>query len=169
MWRALFYAGGIVLIAVGIECIVVGRFTISQEARLPGFVDRILHENGTGTANWGNVPTAGGVAAPQPIQGYGGVPSLSSRFGPSRFGSSQFGNDQFFGGANPVVQPTGSAPFSLAGFGSSPSTGLAQQNWAKPLKVVQTQDWMPWSLIAAGTVIVLYTNSLGRRGGEKEK
>jgi len=30
-------------------------------------------------------------------------------------------------------------------------------------KVYQTRDWMPWSLLAAGTIIVLYTYSTGRR------
>ena len=168
MWRALFYAVGIVLIALGVECIIVGRFTISQAARLPEFIDRIFYDNGPGGYGWGNNQSVGSVASPQSIQGYGGVPNLSSRYGPSRFGGSQFGNDQFFGGGNQVGQATGNAPFSLAGFGTSPSNPMNQQNLTGPLKVVQTRDWMPWSLIAAGTVIVLYTNSLGRRGGETE-
>ena len=29
-------------------------------------------------------------------------------------------------------------------------------------KVYQTRDWMPWSLLAAGSIIVLYTFSTGR-------
>ena len=34
-------------------------------------------------------------------------------------------------------------------------------NAIKP--VYQTQDWMPWSLLAGGSIIVLYTYSSGRR------
>lgn len=29
-------------------------------------------------------------------------------------------------------------------------------------RVYQTQEWMPWSLLAAGTIIVLYNYSSGR-------
>ena len=31
-------------------------------------------------------------------------------------------------------------------------------------RIVQTKDWMPWSLLAAGSIIVLYTYSLPNRG-----
>lgn len=31
-------------------------------------------------------------------------------------------------------------------------------------RVVQTKDWMPWSLLATGAIIVLYTYSLPARG-----
>lgn len=33
-------------------------------------------------------------------------------------------------------------------------------------RIVQTKDWMPWSLLATGAVIVLYTYSLPGRGGD---
>ena len=38
------------------------------------------------------------------------------------------------------------------------SSGVA--NLRQPKRVFQTKEWMPWSLLAAGTIIVLYTYSL---------
>lgn len=43
-------------------------------------------------------------------------------------------------------------------YGTTPGTP------PKPIatRVVQTRDWMPWSLLGAGALIVLYTHSLPR-------
>lgn len=79
--------------------------------------------------------------------------SGNSAFGPSRF------NNQY--------QPSGYSQFSLAGYGSQPN-GAAPNTasiGASP-RVVTPKEWMPWSLLAAGTLVVLYTNSTasGRSG-----
>ncbi len=62
----------------------------------------------------------------------------------------------------------GNSPFRTAGY-RGPFKNLysnADQNGFDGFKrIYQTKDWMPWSLLAAGTVIVLYTYSLG---GSKE-
>lgn len=178
MWRAFFFAVGAMAIIVGIECIVVGRFTISQEARLPQFVANLLDERGQANQNFAdNANQAyGQLANGQPaVEGYGGAPGLASRFGQSRFGGSQYGNDQFFSGGNGFSNQAagGNSPFALTGYGSNPNelASAANGGWKTPKspKIIATQDWMPWSLIAAGTIIMLYTNSLsGRRehGGE---
>ena len=53
------------------------------------------------------------------------------------------------------------------------NAGYQQQNYygqsvaSGPRKSYQTKDWMPWSLLAAGSIIVLYTYSLPKvDGGE---
>lgn len=51
------------------------------------------------------------------------------------------------------------SPFQQAGYQNFP--GQVSQS---PNRVVQTKDWMPWSLLATGTIIVLYTYSLPLRG-----
>ena len=58
---------------------------------------------------------------------------------------------------------TPAGPFQNAGYqsyyGSAPRTGPV------PRRVVQTKDWMPWSLLAAGTIVVLYSYSIAPIGG----
>ena len=178
MWRALFLAIGVMLIILGIECTVVGRFRISQDANLPLAIEKMLAGEGWGSdsyrgnladsdGNMGAMPSryASNVAPPQPIQGYGGMPTVSSQYGPSRFSSGPFGNDQFSSfGAN-GTNPSPNSQFSLTGFGSRPApdanTELTQKRGGN-FRLIETKDWMPWSLIAAGTIIVLYTKSIGR-------
>jgi hypothetical protein len=51
----------------------------------------------------------------------------------------------------------------LAGYGTSnanPAQAPLTPGSARRLKILRTKEWMPWSLIAAGTIIVLYTKSL---------
>ena len=143
MWRALFIAMGIMLISLGVECTVVGRFTISQEARLPRFIQEIWElERGQETDSEAReLPSAPSVA------GYGGMPNTVSRFGPSRFGANSYGNDQF-------------SQFNLTGYPAAATSAPPARKKKTTLREVKTQDWMPWSLIAAGTIIVLYSKSI---------
>ena len=62
------------------------------------------------------------------------------------------------------------SPFRTAGYtsrygnssyGSQFGQSTPATSTIKP--VYQTRDWMPWSLLAGGTIIVLYTYSMGRR------
>lgn len=65
-----------------------------------------------------------------------------------------------------------SAPFSQAGQfgyrnGQQPyySQASALRNapaQVKRQKVYQTREWMPWSLLAAGTIVIMYSASMGR-------
>lgn len=50
-------------------------------------------------------------------------------------------------------------PFQQVGY-----QNLTGQVSRTPNRVVQTKDWMPWSLLATGAIIVLYTYSLPLRG-----
>ena len=62
--------------------------------------------------------------------------------------------------SNYYNNPYRTASFNrLRGNQFGPNSRIA--NTIKP--VYQTQDWMPWSLLAGGTIIVLYTYSTGRR------
>lgn len=168
MWRALFHAIGVMLIVVGLECTVVQQFKIASDAKLPKFVDKMLAQQGKATTKTEVAQFSPEVAPPQPISGYGGWPQPVSQYGPSRISRTAMGNDQFFAqnhatSLNSSTSSGNTGQFSLAGFGArlqSPSPTKV----SKPAKVKQlsTKDWMPWSLIAAGTIIVLYTKSLGR-------
>jgi hypothetical protein len=64
----------------------------------------------------------------------------------------------------------------LAGFGDNnvvPTVPIQQiqtsQDLLRPLErprrtqMLTPKDWMPWSLLAAGSLVVLYTNSTSRR------
>lgn len=51
--------------------------------------------------------------------------------------------------------------YQQAGYQRFPNN---QQNLQRPARIVQTKDWMPWSLLATGAIIVLYTYSLPNRG-----
>jgi hypothetical protein len=62
---------------------------------------------------------------------------------------------------NPNQAPN--SAFQQVGYPGYSSTNAVQAPTIKPNRVVQTKDWMPWSLLATGTIIVLYTYSLPRR------
>ncbi len=46
------------------------------------------------------------------------------------------------------------------------NSGGAQNN--RPRRVYQTTEWLPWSLLAAGAIIVLYTYTSAGGGGGGE-
>lgn len=143
MWRALFFAVGVMLIVLGVECLVVDQYLVSQRTRIPTLIARMLD---------GDQPD--GVFESSQYQAQND--SSSSNFwggGGSRFQAS------------PYSAPSQSSSFSLANFGGANSKKASNAGPLNPdgLRVVQTKDWMPWSLLAAGTLVVLYTNST-RRG-----
>ena len=176
MWRAFFFAVGTMLIILGFECLVTERFVV-QGARIPGFVAKILD----GASKQGAGPMGSNQVLAQNATGTG-----VSRFGPSRF------NDNFSGSYQPAGNYYGGVPtssqafnansqFSLAGFGKQQSaTAPATQPWygvgRQPYspsttlqrRVIQPKDWMPWSLLAAGSLVVLYTNTTARRSNSND-
>jgi len=110
---------------------------------------------------------------------------IGSRFGPSRFTDSQFSNTDlpsnigYYGGVpfsnrQSRNQQQGSQ-FSLAGYGgqgfngSSASGQVVGAGRFSPVtlgrggsRIFKPSEWMPWGLLAIGTLVVLYTNSTGR-------
>ena len=116
----------------------------------------------------------------QPYSPYG-----ASAYGPSRYQGTQSGSFNRFGSnqssqyqqpQNPFQQrPSTSGQTGLAGYSQpiglapgayagAPPRQTGANNLAYP-RIFKTQDWMPWSLMAVGTIIVLYTS---RRRGDDE-
>lgn len=178
MWRSFFFATGITLIIVGVQCLVVDTFLIADSTRLPSVVTRFLDDiRGPGAQNKqpAGYPQFVNSTSQGAIPSYGGVGN--SRFGPSRFGDNGLsnsnlppslgGSQSYYGGlpgqtlgtrANP------NQPFSLAGFSTNKNNPANNGPFGKKIKAryFQTKEWMPWSLLAVGTLVVLYTNSTGR-------
>ncbi len=173
MWRAFFFAVGTMLIILGLECLVTDSFVV-RGARIPGLVAKIFDGSSKQpiTGTFGTNPSVAQGSGYQNPSGAG-----VSSFGPSRFSDNFAGSNQpagnYYGGAPSGSQGyNGNSQFSLAGFGrqqsdvapmaqllagsgtSSNSTAGRQQN-----KILHPKDWMPWSLLAAGSLIVLYTNT----------
>jgi hypothetical protein len=55
-----------------------------------------------------------------------------------------------------------------------PQSYQVSSNWFQPAqsiqvgtRIIQPPDWIPWSLIASGTVVILYALTLPRRWGGK--
>ena len=166
MWRAFFFAVVIMLIITGLECLVTQQFVI-HGARVPNFVAAMLFD---GPADKITTPTNEGFRMAQ--AGYQAPRSTTRNSG---FGSSSFGDP--YGTENNYRRQNGNqrSEFSLAGFGQRRSE-IAPMATPKPKQQSQTtvigpdktgvfrpQDWLPWSLLAAGTLVVLYTNSLDPR------
>jgi hypothetical protein len=167
MWRAFFFAVGTMLIILGLECLVTERFVV-QGARIPGFVAKVLDG-----------------ASKQPGSGPHGSnqspAQTASSFGPSRLNDNFAGPYQpagnYYGGVPSSSQGSNANPqFSLAGFGKQQSTtapatppwqGVGRQpnsgSTRVQSRVIQPKDWMPWSLLAAGSLVVLYTNTTAQR------
>jgi hypothetical protein len=139
MWRAFFYAAGLMLIILGVECIVVGRFRLSPDSSFNKLARKV----------WGE--------SQETVSGQPDNRILARGFGsnPSQFGPSRFNNDPFFNVSNNLKQNT-EAAFNL------PRQGIPTTKSGRGEKTITTEDWMPWSLIAAGAIISLYTQSLNR-------
>ena len=174
MWRAFFFAVGTMLIILGLECLVTESFVV-QGARIPGFVAKILD----GASKQGAGPLGSNQSLAQNATETG-----VSQFGPSRFNDSfsrqPAGN--YYGGVPSSSQASNAnSQFSLAGFGkqqsatapaTQPWNGIGRQPYSPSTtlqrRVIRPKDWMPWSLLAAGSLVVLYTNTTARRSDSND-
>lgn len=68
---------------------------------------------------------------------------------------------QQFGQTSANRTPYQNASYAYRGVGSYRSNNYYNQSVGSPTvkRVYRTKEWMPWSLLAAGTVIVLYSVS----------
>ena len=167
MWRAFFFAIGTVLILLGLECLVTEQFVIADAA----FVSQVLEGDQKAQGAESSVAMQTGASS--------GIGSRlgGSRFGPSRFDRSPFdvrnqANSNYYGGVPGSNVPNPNSRFSLAGFGTQrqPSMASMPQPRAatrsnRSTRNIRPKEWMPWSFLAAGTLVVLYTNSLSGRFG----
>ncbi len=176
MWRSFFFAVGTMLIILGAQCIIVGEFSVSNDSSIAEIGKRIIRTGqNTLAGNEIAVETQPDRFSAEPnfLRGFGGQPGgtasqRNSTYGESRMAGNRFGNDQFFNAL--PTSSNGNSPFRLPGQRNStlPTQAVSQPIGlsARP-KVIRTEDWMPWSLIAAGTIVVLYTKSWqSQRGGE---
>jgi len=174
---------------LGGEALIFERVTLNPDAKIPPFAQRLLAPGAAGPSfaprddqyAFGGVQQVAGI--PNAVgsntgQFPGILPTSSSsgsgyssqsRFGPSRFagpanggyggGRIGYGQNSQFG--NPQAGRI-SAPSQLAS-----SSTLVRPEFAGrargPIRQIITKDWMPWSLIAVGAVVFLYTHSSRRR------
>ncbi len=135
------------LIILGIECVAVARFAFSPESSLPQFIKQPWF-----TSYSPEQPAPSDYALNAPNGGFGqsGGYGHASQYGPSRFNNNPF---QVASGSIPTQ---GASPFNL------PSANNGQRTPQLSSSYFKTEEWMPWSLIAAGTIVTLYTHSLYR-------
>ena len=187
MWRSLFYSVGIGLFALGLQALVVEHVTVSKNTKIQKLFRKIFDDKpavanqafpgqfATPNVNQFGSNVAGQSQTPIGNQAYSF--NTGSRFGPSRFSgpaygtgyggsrintqlasSPQFGSTQF--GSTPQLQNRTNA--QLAGFRGGTPAGSAGINQSQ-LQSIFVREWMPWSLLASGAIIFLYTHTHHRR------
>ena len=183
MWRSFFLAVGIGLMLLGVEALVFERVVVNESAKLPNFLNGLFEKDLSDSFAKANYsPGQGNPVFQNPsfqtanASNFQRVPYASeSRFGPSRFSGPRTGNygggrvdlsrsgiisnNSQTGNAFPVSFPNGANPAGLGG-------GIGDPNQIRGPKTILTKDWMPWSLLAAGAIIFLYTSSHGRYRNE---
>ncbi|QEG23786.1 hypothetical protein [Mariniblastus fucicola] len=183
MWRSLFYSVGIGLFALGLQALVLDHVLVPKNTKLQKLVKKILSDEKPGAAN--NQPVQQSIAQTN-APNWAGQPqtqsapanqtwgtNTGSRFGPSRFAGPAYGTG--YGGGRVGSAQTGNSPiFSGYQNQSAPNAQLAGYRTSEPMTVaskpktpvqkIQIREWMPWSLLASGAIIFLYTHSHRRHG-----
>ncbi len=171
MWRSLFLAVGIYSLLLGGQTLVVDQFLTAGPRDLPGIRD----------SNAANINQAS-YSAP----GYYNTNSQANPF--ARNAANPAPNIDPAVNDNRYLTGLQHSPYQLTGYGSGNnggsydsgyrtdgfSTGGDQYETAfQPApgslvrqRIIRTKDWMPWSLIAFGSVVVIYTTSFSRRGSD---
>lgn len=150
MWRAFFIAIGIFLVILGGQCLIVDKFFISQNGK--------LGEIAVKAVNIIDPQKNDSPQAAQPQSGFNQVGQNGGGF--TRPAPSPFGPSRFQSPYAPVSNNAGygGTPFRNTGFRQNVPASQPQ-NKGKAPRPFQTQDWMPWSLIAAGMLVVIYTRA----------
>ena len=179
MWRALFYAIGSMTILLGIQSLAFEQVQMAPGKDALQIVKRLLRDGdggGSGALAPVRVDVPNNLGNNQPFR-----TASDSSFGPSRFSNGGFGGTTF--SAAPYRDLTTN---NGLGIGSGQSTAVPRAQLASyqtrsaqvggttqvggtggpllsPGRVIRSKDWMPWSLLAIGALIILYTRSVGRR------
>ena len=177
MWRSLFYSFGIGLFILGLQALVLDYVTVPKNTRLQRVIQKVFSDTAGGPqagVNGGNPQTvAGNFGSPNGRFGQQSSQAnnfnTGSRFGPSRFAGPAYGTG--YGGGRVQGQPNngfqGFQPQTvnaqLAGFRTDGSSAGTTQN-APALQKLVIREWMPWSLLASGVIIFLYTHTHQHRG-----
>ena len=138
MLRSIIFAIGLFLLILGGQSLIVDKLILSNRASIP----RAIAGNRGNPYGQAQLPYGNG----------------NGNFGNGNFGRGNVG--------------AGGVPYNTAGYragqGQYYSQASAVRNATggainRPKRVYQTRDWMPWSLLAAGAVVVMYSASM-RRG-----
>ena len=161
MWRSFFFAVGIMLFFVGLQCVAVEEYRVDTNNRLFSFANRANRALDAASQNDfdpGNLYRLQSAQAPNfANQQQFSLPSSESYYGgPSRFQSSSYPTNQSAYGGAQQSPSTNTNNFQQVGFNSPANIR------PRMLKSYPVADWMPWGFLAAGTIISLYTNSTGR-------
>ena len=172
MWRSFFLAAGIFTILVGLETMVVDQVTMANVRKIPKMVTgKVRGVVNTATPDVAQNQTVAG--SQRPFQ----MPTFNRPLNPGR---SAQGPTSYRGTQSATFnrvlnssrrKPTRQSPgYGLASYqqrGNNKTAaqvaavpGVAKSTRVRRSRVVQTKDWMPWSLLAAGTIIILYTQSM---------
>jgi len=190
MWRSLFYAVGIGLFSLGLQTLVVEHVTVPKNTKFQRLMKKVFEDDKSVAVN--GQPGSNRVAANQaqaapnwgqqaqasnqgPVANQGYAANAGSRFGPSRFSGPAYGTG--YGGSRVNANPVRRAPLfggsqqnpvqnrtnaQFARFGTQQQRAPAVQSPAKLQKVI-VREWMPWSLLASGAIVFLYTHTHQRR------
>jgi len=173
MWRSLFLAVGIGLMVLGVEALIFERAEINESARLPKILNGLFEKDVPDSLAFGqNVPLQANPALQNPNpSNFQHTPYASeSMFGPSRFSGPQAGN---YGGGRVDLSRSGMSSNNAqpgnaiaVSFANGSNSAVAGGTTRMPSQIMRartivTKDWMPWSLLAAGAIVFLYTSSHG--------
>lgn len=187
MWRSLFYAVGIGLFGLGVQGLILDQVLIPKNTRLQNLIRKVVSNDGARNQNLGAVspqsvantaypgwePQANPSQAQQSQNSRFANFNSGSRYGPSRFAGPAYGTG--YGGARVSSTPQNGSNFGnllgqprntqLAGYEGSRSNQQTRQG-QQPVGGMQTfvvREWMPWSLLASGAIVFLYTRTMDRR------
>jgi len=152
MWRSFFFAVGIILILIGLQCLMVENFRVDKNSRI--FAVAAKANRALDSSPPGNFANRQRFSLPSAESYYGG---------PSRFHNPNYPTQPGYGGRTQFGQqsllPVNQVSNPLqVGIGNG-SGNLLGGPRVKALRSYPVKDWMPWGFLAAGTIISLYTNS----------
>ena len=160
MWRSFFFAVGIILIFLGLQCLVVEEFRVDENSRIFAVAEKANQALDSSNGPQNELDTLGNQAASLANQQRFPLPTSSSYYGgPSRFQTPSYpttqsaysGRSQFAQQSLPANQVSNSVQVGIDNNAGRPRI--------KALRNYPVKDWMPWGFLAAGTIVSLYTNS----------
>ena len=168
MWRAFFYAVGYMTIFLGLQSLAFEQVQLAPGKDAMQIIKRIIREDG------GRSGVASAGRSNQSIQAQTLGSASESSFGPSRFSNGGFGGSNFSAAPYRDLsqngrlgvgsgQAVGVPRVDLTGYQTEVKQTQLRPTTKTPGRVIQSKDWMPWSLLATGFVIVLYTRSFAAR------
>ena len=165
MWRSFFFAVGIILVFIGLQCLAFEEFRVDKNSRIFAVAEKANRAFDSSTRPdfpRNDLGTLGNQAANLANQRQFSLPSSTSYYGgPSRFQTPSYPTQSAYGGHSQFAPQSLSAnqvsnPIQVGVGNNSGRTRV------KELRSYPVKDWMPWGFLAAGAIVTLYTNSTGR-------